>query len=86
MELTIEDVVELIGFARNAVATGQESLDIYGTNELGYSADEAGEDPYYEWVTLYFSDGDDDYTFANTTRYKARVAMMDVIKAIHAQA
>jgi hypothetical protein len=86
MKLTIEEVVQFISFIRRADNESQlSSISFYGTNELGYSADEAGEDPYYDWVTLWFEDDDGEtheIGFPNTTLYKAHEAMWNIVDAI----
>lgn len=86
MKLTIEEVVQFINFIRRADNEGQLSyIRLYGTNELGHCADEAGEDPYYEWATLSFEDEEGEeheFSLPKATLYKAHEAMWNIVDAI----
>ena len=86
MKLTIEEVVQFISFIRRADNEGHlDSINTYGWNDLGYSADEAGEDPYYDWVALTFEDEEGEeheFGIPNTTLYKARQAIWKIADAI----
>lgn len=62
MKLTIDQIKELIDFIRRADAhhPGLGGVEIYGSGELDYSADEAGEDPYYSVVGLSYLDDEEE--------------------------
>ena len=79
MKLSIDEFIHFTTFIRHAANEGQlGSIIIYGTNVKGYSSDESGEDPYYDYVTLAFEDEDGEVheiSFSDTTKYHAHQAM-----------
>ena len=78
MRLTIEEATAFINFVRRADSEGQlSSVDCWGSGDTGSSSDEWGDDPYYEWVTLHFMDGEEEeheISFSDTTCHFAHEA------------
>jgi len=86
MKLSIDEVVHFAAFIRHAANEGQlGSIEIYGTDMQGYSSDESGEDPYYDYVTLAFLDEDceeHEISFSDTTMYLAQQAIWRLVDAL----
>ena len=86
MRITIEEATAFINFVRRADNEGQLSnVDCWGSGDTGSSSDEWGDDPYYEWVTLHFMDGEGEeheISFSDTTCHFARGAMWKMADAI----
>jgi len=82
MRLTVEEMVEFIRFTRRADNNGQLSyIDCYGVGDTFGSADEMGEDPYYERVILSFTDDEGEeheISFSDTTCHLAREALWNL--------
>jgi hypothetical protein len=58
MKLDSNAIYNLIKFARRIIANNVNRLEVDVSGSLGFSSDEAGEDCYYEVVTLFFEDED----------------------------
>ena len=78
MRLATDEIINFINFIRTAEkADALDYVNCYGSGDTFGSSDEMGEDPYYEWVTLYFENRGEEHeiTFSDTTCYFARTAM-----------
>ena len=79
MRLTTDETINFIKFIKTAAkANALDFIDCYGSGDTFSSSDEWGDDPYYDWVTLYFEDENEEeheITFSDTTCYFARTAM-----------
>tara|TARA_R110002074_G_scaffold193033_5_gene358888 strand:+ start:2142 stop:2414 length:273 start_codon:yes stop_codon:yes gene_type:complete len=78
-----DNILEITAFikAARAAGVGLNEVESYGSGALGYSADEAGEDPFFEYVALSFEDEDGkehELSLLDTTTYNARRAMYTV--------
>lgn len=86
MRLTAEEMADFINFIRSADNNGQLSyIDYIGMGDTFGSADEMGEDPYYEWVVLSFTDDEGEeheFSFSDTTCHLAREALWKMVDVI----
>jgi len=86
MRLTVNEMAEFINFIRRADNEGQLSyIDCYGMGDTFGSTDEMGEDPYYEWVILSFTDDEGEeheIRFSDTTCHLAREALWKMVDVI----
>ena len=86
MRLSIDEVIHFTSFIRRAGNEGQlGSINIYGTDPLGYSSDDLGGDPYYGYVTLAFEDeGGEEHeiVFEDTTKHHVNEAMWRLADAL----
>jgi len=86
MRLTVNEMAEFINFIRRADNEGQLSyIDCYGMGDTFGSTDEMGEDPYYEWVILSFTDDEGEeheIRFSDTTCHLAHKALWKMVDVI----
>jgi hypothetical protein len=88
MRLSIDEAVAFIKFVRHADHEEQlDYIECYGGGDTFGSLDESGEDPYYEWVTLSFTDekGEEyEITFSDTTCTLVREALWKMVEVLDA--
>ena len=87
MRLTVDEMAEFINFIRRADndLVSLSYIDCYGMGDTFGSADEMGEDSYYEWVVLSFTDDEGEeheIRFSDTTCYLAREALWKMVDII----
>ena len=86
MRMTTDEMAEFINFIRRANNERQLSnIECWGSGDTFSSSDEMGEDPYYEWVTLYFMDEEGEeheIRFSDTTCHFAREALWKMVDVI----
>ena len=86
MRLTTNEMVEFISFIRSADNNGQLSyIECFGMGDTFGSTDEMGEDPYYEWVILSFTDDEGEeheISFSDTTCHLALEALWKMVDVI----
>ena len=87
MKLDSNAIYNLIRFARRIIANNVDCLEVDVSGSLGFSSDEAGEDCYYEVVTLFFEDENGEeqrFHVFNTTIEQARKVVWGTVHNLEA--